>query len=115
MDVQLETITEVRGSNSYSLIQDWSPYFGSDSEELHMKSKINKLLGSDKITVTPETPFQGLLVYLIPVSESADALMHIPARVPGGDEGVMEIPFKLMKFIDGEKERPSENTGIFAQ
>jgi hypothetical protein len=39
----------------------------------------------------------------------------IPSITAVGDEVIIEIPFNIMKMVDGKEEIPSENTGIFSE
>ncbi len=104
-----------KGANQYNLPRDWAPYYENDRAELHMKTKIKQTLKPDDFTVSPDNPFTGYLVFLVPVGEEREGTVQLPAFTPDGDEGVIEIPFAIEKFIDGEVAVPSDNTGIFAE
>ena len=114
MELILENVV-IRGENKESLTNAWNHYFSSDRQELHMKKTIRELLREDMFTVTPDNPFQGLIVFLIPLKETSDALLRIPAKTSGGDEGIIEIPIKMLRFQNGELVMPEENSGIFNQ
>ncbi|OQY31629.1 MAG: hypothetical protein B6241_13450 [Spirochaetaceae bacterium 4572_59] len=102
-------------SNTFTLKKAWEPYYENDSQELHMGRTINRTLKPADFTVSPDKPYKGTLVFLVPIKEAQEATIMIPARTPEGDEGIIEIPFTLKKMVDGKEEVPSENTGIFAQ
>ena len=106
---------EYKTSNPFTLQKAWEPYNDNDSQELHRGRTINKTLKPVEFTVAPDSPYEGLLVFLVPVKEAKEATLFLPASTPDGDEGVIEIPFTLKKMVDGEEEIPSENTGIFAE
>lgn len=112
IQVGLETY---KCSNTFTLKKAWEPYYDNDSEQLHMGKTINRILKPVNFTVSPGNPYSGTLVFLIPVKDAQEATIMIPARTPGGDEGIIEIPFTLKKMVDGKEELPSENTGIFAE
>ncbi|QEN08426.1 hypothetical protein EXM22_10680 [Oceanispirochaeta crateris] len=104
-----------KASNDFNLTRAWTPYFASDREQLHMKNKINKLLKPANITVSPENPFKGLLVFLVPQSEDIDAVIRIPAVSQEGDEGIIEVPFKVKRMVVGTNGTVEKNTGIFSE
>ena len=116
-----DTITVTIGNSTYktltyfSLQTIWNAYDESDRASLHRKKTIMNTLKPSAFSAGPVNSFKGTLAFLIPLKEDTKGVLHIPAKTPEGDEGVIDIPFTLEKYIDGEKAVPSENTGIFAQ
>ncbi len=108
---------QYRASNDFKLKKDWEPYHETDNQMLHREITINKTLKPAVFTVSPDKPYKGLIVYLIPVSDEAspESSIILPAKASNGDEGIIEIPFDLVRYEGGEKAVPSENTGIFAK
>jgi len=112
-----------KGMSARRLINVWEPYYRDDRDEAHKKRTMNTNLKSDTIEVSPDSPFQGLLVFMIPVDENTKGIAVLPAVTSSGDRGDVEIPFSY-RFVDGgikgysetEKEDSSveKNTGIFA-
>ena len=103
--------------NDFKLKRDWEDYNENDRQKLHRGITINETMKPVEFTVSPDNPYKGLLVFLVPVSNdtSPESSIILPATASNGDEGIIEIPFKLARYEDGEKAVPTENTGIFAE
>jgi hypothetical protein len=79
-----------------------------------MMRTVKGALKPDSFTVSPGTPFKGMLVFLLPVKVENEATILLPARSTDAGEGIIEIPFTLLgKYDNGDL--PVKNTGIFAQ
>ncbi len=104
-----------KASNYFTLNSNWNSYYDNDTQALHMRNRINKTLKPSEFSASPDAPFKGFLVFLIPIKDATKGTIRIPAKTPQGDEGVIEIPFTLEKYIGKDKAIPSENTGIFAE
>lgn len=128
--ISLDESSPSKARSQTTLDLDWKAYYKTDSERARKKSNMKKTMSGDTITITPDQPFQGWIVFLPSVSTAllqniliapkdgpSNAVIHIPAKTAAGDEGIVEIEMNMGEMMRDslDEEIVPANTGIFSE
>lgn len=113
-DIHL-SIGEQTGASKtqYQILRAWQSYLKEPTAERKAKKMVKQRMFIDEITVTPETPASGWIVFLENYPDSGSAVLSIEMSTDNGDAGTIEIPMDFS--IDETQLSFIENTGIFSK